>query len=78
MDESANTILEMLTDLHGTVTGLSIDSDDADERLDIIEADLAAIIPLAAQTQNALDSMGLAIAEMSERLKRLESSANVA
>ena len=72
MDESANTILEMLSDLHGQVTGLSIDSDDADERLDVIEADIAALIPLAAQTQSALDAMGMAIAEMSERLKRLE------
>lgn len=75
MDESSNTILEMLTDLHGTVAGLSMEAGDADERLDIVEADLAAIIPLAAQTQNALDAMGMAIAEMSERLKTLERAA---
>ena len=75
MDESANTILEMLTELHGHVAGLSVDSDDADERLDVIEADIAALIPLAVQTQNALDAMGMTIARMSERLEALEARA---
>ena len=75
MDNSASTILEMLTDLHGTVASLSFEAGEADERLDVVEADIAALIPLAAQTQSALDAMGMAIAEMNARLEALEGAA---
>ena len=75
MDDSASTILEMLTDLHGTVASLSFEAGEADERLELIEADIAALIPVAAQTQSALDAMGMAIAEMNERIKALEGAA---
>ena len=75
MDDSSATILEMLTDLHGTVASLSFEAGEADERLEMIEADIAALIPVAAQTQSALDAMGVAIAEMNERLRALEGEA---
>ena len=75
MDDSSSTILEMLTDLHGTVASMSFEAGEADDRLDIIEADIAALIPVAAQTQSALDAMGMAIAAMNERIRRLEGEA---
>ena len=75
MDDSSSTILEMLTDLHGTVASMSFEAGEADERLDVIEADIAALIPVAAQTQSALDAMGMAIAAMDARLRELEGRA---
>ena len=75
MDDSSSTILEMLTDLHGTVASMSFEAGEADDRLDIIEADIAALIPVAAQTQGALDAMGVAIAAMNERIRALEAKA---
>ena len=74
MDDRAATILEMLTDLHGTVASLSFDGCETDDRLDVVEADLAAIIPVAARTMETLDAMGRTLAEMGERLARLEAA----
>lgn len=74
MDDRASTILEMLTDLHGTVASLSFEAGEADERLDAVEADIAALIPVATQQQSTIDAMGMAIAAMHERLERLEQS----
>ena len=47
-DERATTILDMLTEMSGEIAGLRYDAGDGAERLDIIEADLRAVIPLVA------------------------------
>ena len=47
-DARTHAILDMLSELHGEIAGLRYDAGGTDERLDIIEADLRALVPLVA------------------------------
>ena len=64
-DERATVILDMLSNVHGELTALSMDDCEAAERLDIIEHDLGAILPLVAEGLGAM-------VDLKHRIERLE------
>ena len=64
-DDRAATILDMLTELHGEIAALRFDDIEADGRLETIEADMRAVLPLVA---DGVREMG----QLAARLSRLE------
>lgn len=66
-DERATVILDMLSNVHGELAALSLDDCEAAERLDVLESDVRAVLPLVA---DGLDALG----RLRERIERLEAA----
>ena len=64
-DERAAMILDMLSNVHGELAALAHDDGECGERLDILEEDMRAVLPLVA------DGLG-ALVDLKGRIERLE------
>ena len=64
-DERATMILDMLSHVQGELAALRFEGEEAGERLDVLEADMRAVLPLVA------DGLG-AMVDLKDRLERLE------